>query len=477
MSAPLLWIALPALACLVLYPLRRWYRSTIIAGVVVALLLGVLALLLPIEEFTRLGPWTFKMGSTLELLGRRFVLTDLDRPLLAATYLLAAFWFAAAYAARAGRNFVPLGLLITAALVAASAVEPFLYAALLIELAVLASVPILAAPGRPAGRGVLRFLTYQSLGMPFILLTGWMLTGVEASPGELTLITRSTTLLAFGFLLLLAIFPFHSWMPMLGEEAHPYPAAFVFLMLPWMVTLFGLGFLDRYSWLRNTSGLAELLQMAGLLLVLAGGAWAAFQRHLGRMLAYAVMVETGLSLLAISLPGGLTLHFAMLMPRSAALGVWALALSRLRSAQKLSPPTDLSFDAVRGLGRRLPIAAGGLVLAHFSVAGLPLLAGFPVRLALWRELSGQSGLIAALVLLGSVGLLAGGLRTLAALVASPQQESQEKIEGGRLFRQPVQVFLAVGALVLLLIGLMPQWFLPAIAGIAQAFGALAGPIP
>lgn len=463
MSAPLIWIFFPAVASLVLWLFRRQVGRVVLLADIFCFLLAVLAMTLPIGEPVRIGPLAFRIDPELAFAGRRLILENTDRAFLVLIYTFCVFWFTGSYAVARNPLLIPFGLGMVALLAAALAVEPFLYAALLVEMAVLLAVPMLVLPERSLGQGVLRFLIYQTLAMPFILLAGWALAGVEADPSNQNLIHLAMAFLGLGFAFWLAVFPFYTWIPLMAEQSYPYAAGFVFILLPTLDLFLGLGFLDRFGWLRSAPGVLPAIGVVGTLMVVTAGIFAAFQKDLARLLGYGVIVETGSSLLAISLGSriGQELFASMFLPRFIAFGLWAVALSIFRQEARTT-----RFDDVWGISQRLPFASVGLALASLTVAGLPLLAVFPIRMVLMEELARQSLLTGFWVLAGTVGMLFSTFRALSVLIRGrslPQSVGETKL----------QIVLLVGGMAgLILIGVFPQVFLPLTRGLLSAYTPL-----
>lgn len=447
MNAPIIWIVFPAAFAILLLPLRN-QRALSILGGGLAVALALIAQFVPIEVAMLIGPLSLKIDSTLSILGRALIIQPTEGPLLALIYGAASLWFFGAEASKTAPRIVPLGLIITALMVASIAVQPFLFAALFIEMAVLLSIPLLTSLYSPPGRGVIRFLIYQTLAMPFILLAGWLLVGVEASPGDLALAAQSATMLGLGFAFLLAIFPLYNWVPMLMEESPPFIAGFLLWLLPTITIIFGAGFIDRYSWLRSSPQLIVALRSAGLLMIVTGGLFAAFQRHLGRIMAYGVIAETGFAILALSLDSrlGIPILFLLIPARALSLAVWSLSLTIIKEHTE-----TMRFRESRGILRIAPFAATGILLATLSTAAFPLLAGFPAKLALWEGLS-RASLTAALWMgVGIVGLLISAFRSLAVVSMAEEYTSWEPRES--LMQM---LMLGLGVIGLFLLGVFPQ---------------------
>jgi formate hydrogenlyase subunit 3/multisubunit Na+/H+ antiporter MnhD subunit len=255
-------------------------------------------------------------------------------------------------------------------------------------------------------------------------------------------------MLGLGFAFLLAIFPLYSWIPLLLEETSPFVAGFLLWILPTSTLIFGAGFIDRYSWLRSSPQLTIALQFTGMVMLVTGGLWAAFQRHIGRIMAYGSIAETGFSLLALSLDPklGIRILFLLIPARALGLAVWSLSLTIIKQHYE-----SMRFGAVRGLLRSFPLAGTGVVLATLSTSGFPLLAGFPARLALWDGLARVSIGAAIWMGIGVIGLLSASFRSLAVLSMA------EEYTGWELKEDWLQgIMLGLGMIGLFVLGLFPQ---------------------
>ena len=447
MNAPAIWIIFPfGIGVLLLFINNQRVLSLI--GGVVGILLATAAQFVPLEFAMNIGGFSLKIESSLNILGRTLTVQPTEGTLLALIYGAVALWFFGAEASNSATRLVPIGFMITALFVASIAVEPFLYAALFIEMAILLAVPMLVSIYRPPSKGVTRFLIYQTLAMPFILLAGWLLGGVEASPGDLALAAQSAAMLGMGFAFLLAIFPLYNWVPMLSEEVNPYILGFLLWILPTITIIFSAGFMDRYSWLRSSPQLTVALRLAGLAMLVTGGAFAAFQRHLARIMAYGAIAETGFSILALSLDLrlGIPILFLLIPTRALGLAVWSLSVTVIKEQVN-----TMRFGTVKGLIRTLPFAGTGMIIATLSTSAFPLLAGFPARLALWEGLARESILSALWMALGIVGLLISAFRSLAVITMAEEHTGWKPRENWTQ-----RFMLGLGVIGLFIMGLFPQ---------------------
>ncbi len=461
MSAALLWIGVPLMAAMVFWFLRRQKLLCILAIGALNLLLALLAWKLPIGGVINFLGLSIELKAVWTILGRSFVFGSGDHSFLMLIFGMGAFWYIGAGVAKVERTFAPLGLAVLAFLVAALAVQPFLYAALFIEAAVLFTVPMLVPPGQQPGKGILRFVIFQTMAMPFIMFAGWIATIVEANPTDQRLLLQAVLFMALGFAFWLAVFPFYSWVPLLTGEVNPYVAGFVLNFFPTIVFLLSLDFLNTFAWLREFSLLYVALRLIGAVMVVLGGIWVAFERELARMYGYAVIMENGFSLLALSLHSrvGLEIFTTLFLGRLLSLVVWGLALAILSGQRRVT------LDDVEGLLYSKPVTAGAILAGCLSIAGLPLLAVFPMRLFLLEQLVKVAPVTVLWVFIGNIGLFVAGLRLVSSMARSDQ---------GAQFDEKVipAVFMALGTLAIIVVGVFPGWLTRNLVGLLDAFERL-----
>ena len=223
------------------------------------------------------------------------------------------------------------------------------------------------------------------------------------------------------------------------------------------------------------------LRLVGGMMMIVGGSWAVVERHLGRMLGHAI-AETGIGLIAIGTgtPEGILLFFWLAVVRLFSYVLWAVAVSRFW----VWSDGALSLDAYRGKGHQMPILAVTAVIGQFSLAGLPLLAGFSARFSLFKILSGISPLVTVLALLGNIGLMVGAIQTLNALFIPLPEEDRNLLDpsggvltsDGSVISTRLLEWILYGLVVLLLlvVGVFPQLYLPWIEKLLLIFERLGG---
>jgi NADH:ubiquinone oxidoreductase subunit 2 (subunit N) len=467
LSLPLLWVILPLIIALVTVAFYNRKMFGVIFTTASAFILALLALVFPEDMILSLGPLELIFEESLGFLGRQITLAYEILRFIALLYFANGLWALASGLKGVPATFRPVSLVITALLTAALGVEPFLYAALLIEAAVLVSIPMLSPMGKPPKPGILRYLTLQSLAMPFILTAGWLLTGVESLPPDSPLVVQSVIALGLGIALWLAVFPFHSWVPVVSQHSNALVMTFLQFILPTVVVLFSLNFINRYTFLRESPALFLALQTVGTIMIVIGGAWTAFQHDLKRAFGFSTLTETGFALLAVGLidQGGLDWMVLLLPARAFGYWLWGYTLTLLEAHTGA-----VEMKQIKGFARHHPILSIGLLLAQLSIAGLPILAAFPFKIALLTAAVRANTALGIWAFLGNLGLFFFTVRLLVYLATPEDIEAPNRWRLEETKYEMIPVLLMIGVLIVL--GLFPQPFLSNILQTLTAFSQL-----
>jgi hypothetical protein len=398
MNAAVIWIIFPGLLGLIALVGRKIGPSInlILAGF--SLILAWIAWQFPIDQAFDVASTALKINSSFSILGRSLTIADIQRPLIVFVFVANAMWLFGAYLSLPGSLFPGISQIGIAFFVAAISVQPFLYAAIFIAFIVLVSIPLLSDPGQDLGDGLPRFLIFQLLGVPFILFVGWILAGVEASPGNSELVIRAGIGLILGFSFLLALFPFHSWLPKLAQQSHPYSFAFLAFFLPFASLLLALTFFERFAWIRDFQNLDQSLILLGGIVSAIGALFALVQQDIRRQAGYLIVFQTGIWIAAIGLyvHAGLLIFFTLAWVHLIAMIIWSTSVSGLRLANH----GDTNIHALSRISLRHPILLLSYFLSLAAFAGLPFSLSFFPRILFISNVGLYSESALAPILLG-----------------------------------------------------------------------------
>ena len=203
------------------------------------------------------------------------------------------------------------------------------------------------------------------------------------SPQNIQWVFAGMALLLFSMAFKVSAAPFHFWTPDVYDGA---PAVFTSFMATIVKVVVFFGFIrlfdDMFQEMQSQWRLWVALITAATLFV--GNITAVFQQSVKRMLAYSSIAQAGFMLFALyAMNGdgkeGLLLYAAAYSV--ATIGIFAV-LARM---------SDYTFDGFNGLAKSQPLVAGALTVFFFSLAGIPLTAGFMAKFYMLKAALGTAG--------------------------------------------------------------------------------------
>ena len=334
-------------------------------------------------------------------------------------------------------------------------VAQVVYTALLVEMAaILVVFPLHEPVGtnyRRRTKGGARYIAYMALALPGLMVTQLLLELFAIFPSDLALLQASTVLLGLSFVILLGAVPFQSWLSTVATDGSPPVVTFLFTVNLGTVWFMLLAYLESYTWLSEQALFSPLFTTVGLLMMMIGGALAASQRHLGRLVGYATLVDNGAMFVALGTRqvAGLALTVMVLIARPLAMGLMTLGLDGLR---RLGDGDD-SVEVLEGAAWRAPWHTVAFIVGGIAMAGFPLSLGFAAHWGLFRLLSTQNLFQAILALTGCAGVMMGIIGVVRVLLSpAPKHVSRARPREDTVTLILIMVLIGVT----LTLGVFPQ---------------------
>ena len=216
------------------------------------------------------------------------------------------------------------------------------------------------------------------------------------------------TALAFllvGLGLKLALFPLHLWLPNAYAFAPTVVTIFlaatatkvsVYAMIRILYTVFGGGELFE------TFAIDEAMVVLGMIGMIAGSLVAIFQKNVKRLLAYSSISQIGYMVLGLALGNvvGLAASIVHILNHAIMKAAMFMAMGCALTQAKV-----VNIDDLAGLGRRMPLTMGAMVVGCLSLIGVPLTVGFVSKWYLIQS-AFESGAWPVAFVIGLSGLLA-----------------------------------------------------------------------
>ncbi len=309
-------------------------------------------------------------------------------------------------------------------------------------------------------------LIYAALGtMDFTAMTA-VLAGKTQEWNPLLLGGFAMVVIGAGFKL--AVAPFHMWAPDVYQGAPAPVTAFLTTVSKGAMVALLLRY-ARYGGLLDYSSVALALGLVAAASMFLGNLLALLQDNVKRLLACSSIAHLGYLLVAViaaSREGSHAVTFYLVAYFVTSLGIFGIitALSdERREADDL--------DDYRGLFWRRPWVSAALTLMLFSLAGIPLTAGFVGKFYVLAAgvLSDLWALVILLVASSVIGLYYYLRFIITLYLSAPEAETRSPLPASRRFSFPEGLVLAGLTVLLVWFGVYPA---PLLGAIQAAVGSL-----
>jgi len=275
------------------------------------------------------------------------------------------------------------------------------------------------------------------------------------------LLVTAFIFVAAGYAIEAAVVPFHMWLPDAYTAAPASSSAFLSALIDqagYYVVLRVLIYIltppTVLEWTAMLAVFSALTMIVGNLLALA-------QKNVKRLIAYVCIADVGYNLVAITSVTQLgimgNLYFFLIGGITTALSFMAVGILNRMGFETL--------DDFSGVGRRMPFTSLALLLAVFSFAGVPPLAGFIAKyLVFTAAIEADLGWLAVIGVLTSIIQAAYLLRLINYMYAKTSQE-ENKIEEPKKLLAPIVILVAA----IIVLGIYPTIILNLIEPVIQQF--------
>lgn len=292
-------------------------------------------------------------------------------------------------------------------------------------------------------------------------------------------------LILFGFGAKAGMYPLHIWLP----KAHPVAPAPASALLSGILTkagVFGILVVSANIFLHDVAWGSVILGI-GVVTMLLGAVIAVFSIDLKRTLACSSMSQIGFILVGVGMQGLLGHHNA--------LAVWGTLLHMVNhSLIKLvlfmaagavyMNLHKLDLNEIRGFGRNKPLLKGIFLMGYLGIIGMPFWNGYISKTLLhesiveYIEILAEAGMSVGIfkavewIFLFSGGLTAAYMTKLFVAVFCEKNpyHAEEMAASDKIYmNRSSALALGISALLLPLIGMLPQVFMVGMAELGQGF--------